>query len=177
MGIHKLPNCRMYWGNFTHIPAISTTMTRNRFDEILSILHFNDNTTALPATSSNHNKLHKIQTIVDHFRSQFKGTVAPETFQAIDEMMVPFKGKHGAKMYMPKKPIKWGYKLWCRAGISGYVYDFEVVGGTGTSGTPANIQSTHTFGESENVVLRLTNQLSPKRHKYFLTTFLPVQSC
>ena len=129
MGIQKLPNRRMYWGNFTSVPLISTTMTRNRFNEILSILHFNDNTTAFPVTSPNHNKLHKIQTIIDHFRSKFKKTVAPETFQAIDEMMVPFKGKHGANMYMPKKPIKWGYKLWCRAGISGYVYDFEVVGG------------------------------------------------
>ena len=38
-------------------------------------------------------------------------TLAPETFQAIDEMMVPFKGKHGAKMCMPKKLIKYGYKL------------------------------------------------------------------
>ena len=47
------------------------------------------------------------------------------------------------------------------------MYDFEVYGGIGTSGTPANIQSTHRFGESENVVLRLTSELSPKKHKLF----------
>ena len=142
-------------------------MTQNRFDEILSKLHFNDNTTAFPATSPHHNKLHKIQTIANHFKSKFKDTIAPETFQATDEMMVPFKGKHRAKMYMPKKPTMWGYKLWCRAGISGYLYDFEVVGGMGPTGTTVNIQSTHTFGKSENMVLCLANELSPKKHKIF----------
>ena len=45
---------------------------------------------------------------------------------AIDEMMIPFKGWHDAKMCMPKKPVKWGYRMWCRAGISGYICDFEV---------------------------------------------------
>ena len=51
MGIHKIPNRRMYWGKFTLVPAISTITTRNRFDEILSIFHFNNNTTAFLATS------------------------------------------------------------------------------------------------------------------------------
>ena len=45
-----------------------------------------------------------------------------------------------------------------RAGISGYVYDFEVVGGMGT-------QSTHTFGENKNMVLHLTRELSLKEYK------------
>ena len=47
------------------------------------------------------NKLDKIQTNVDHLRSKFKETVVPEKFQAIDEMMVPFKDKHGDKLNMP----------------------------------------------------------------------------
>ena len=37
----------------------------------------------------------------------------------------------------------------------------------GTSCTPVNIQSTHTFGKSENVVLRLTSEFGPKKHKIF----------
>ena len=91
----------MYLAKFTHFLAISTTMIQNRFDEIISILHFNDNTTASPVTFPNSNKLHKIQTIVDHFRNKFKETVVLETFHAIGEMMVPFKDKHGAIMNMP----------------------------------------------------------------------------
>ena len=82
--------------------------------------------------------------------------------------MVPFKGKHAAKMYMPKKPVKWGYKLWSRAGISGYVYDFEVCGELGAKGSPPNFNNNNDeYGESEFVVLRLTNNLEPAKHHVF----------
>ena len=159
MGVHKLPNRRMYWGTFTNVSVISETMTRNRFDEILSILHFNDNNLASPSTSPNHNKLHKIQPVIEFFNARFNEVVFPETNEAMDEMMIPFKGKHSVRMYMPKKSVKWGYKLWCRAGISGYVYEFEVLRGKGTKGTPENIQSQYVFRESENIVLHLFNNL------------------
>jgi len=74
-------------------------MPRNRFDELVSILHFNNNTIAIPDGQDGYNRLHKIQPIIDHFRGKFTETVVPETHQAIDEMMIPFKGHHGAKMY------------------------------------------------------------------------------
>ena len=33
------------------------------------------------------------------------------------------------KQYLPKKPHKWGFKVWARAGISGIIYDFEIYTG------------------------------------------------
>ena len=54
-----------------------------------------------------------------------------------------------------------------RAGISGYLYGFEVVGGMGTSSIPANNHSTHSFGKNKNVVLHLTREFSPKKYKIF----------
>ena len=124
-------------------------MTRNRFDVVLTILHFNGNKLASPCTSQDHNKLHKIELVIEFFNARFNEVAFPETNEAVDEMMIPFKGKHSVKMYMTKKPVKWGYKLWCRAGISGYVYEFEILGGRGTKGTSENIQSQYVFGESE----------------------------
>lgn len=47
------------------------------------------------------------------------------------------------------------------------MYGFEVVGGMGTTSTPAYIQSTHSFDESKTVVLRLTSELNPKKYKIF----------
>ena len=47
------------------------------------------------------------------------------------------------------------------------MYGFEVVGGMGTSSTPAYIQSTHSFDENKTVVLRLTSELNPKKYKIF----------
>ena len=43
MGIHKLPNQRLYWSSKTCVPFIADSMPRNRFNEVMSILHFNDN--------------------------------------------------------------------------------------------------------------------------------------
>ena len=90
--------------------------------------------------------------------------------------MALFKDQRSTKRYMPKKPTKWGYKLWCRAGISGFVYDFKLAGRFGTSGTPVNIQSTNTFAEIENLILCLTCELSLKNINYSLIIYLHAQS-
>ena len=106
MGIHKLPNQCMYWANLSKVPVISEAMTRNRFEDILRYLHYNGNTVDLNHSDPNFNKLFKLQPLIDHFRSKFKYVVEPETFMSIDEVMVAFKGRHSAKVYMPKKPTK-----------------------------------------------------------------------
>ena len=100
MGNHQLPNRRIYLGNFTHLLAISTTMTRNTFDEIISILHFNDNKIIFPVKFPNSYKLHKIRPLSTISEVNSK-KLMPETCQAINEMMVPFKDKHEVKMNMP----------------------------------------------------------------------------
>ena len=87
MGIHKLPNCRMYWGRKTCVPFIADTMSRNRFEEVLSILHFNDNEQLQKHDAPNYDRLHKLRPLLNHFRTAFKNTVQPETCQAIYKMI------------------------------------------------------------------------------------------
>lgn len=54
----------------------------------------------------------------------------PSEYQACDESMIKYKGKIiTLKQYMPKKPIKRGYKFWVRADQSGYVCDFHIYTG------------------------------------------------
>jgi len=48
---------------------------------------------------------------------------------SIDEQIVPFKGRHGLMQYLPKKPHKWGYKVYVLSGISGYAYDIKLYAG------------------------------------------------
>ncbi|CAG5053672.1 unnamed protein product [Parnassius apollo] len=44
--------------------------------------------------------------------------------------MIKFKGKSSMKQYMPKKPIKRGYKCWCRCDSkTGYLYQFQIYTG------------------------------------------------
>ena len=42
----------------------------------------------------------------------------PACENSIDEAMIPFKGRSSMKQYMPKKPIKRGFKIWVRADAS-----------------------------------------------------------
>ena len=67
-------------------------MNRNCFEEISSIVHFNGNSKNKPPSDPAFNKLFKIQPLIDHFRKVFSQSVIPKTEQAIDEMMITFKG-------------------------------------------------------------------------------------
>ena len=40
--------------------------------------------------------------------------------------MVPFLGRSFLRQYLPYKPHKWGFKIWGRSGVSGFLYDFDV---------------------------------------------------
>ncbi|KAG1660356.1 PiggyBac transposable element-derived protein 3 [Nymphon striatum] len=83
------------------------------------------------------------------FREPYLKLVSNE-HQAIDEMMVPFKGSFsGIKQYMKNKPTKWGFKKWARCSSDGLLQEFDVY--TGKSNDPVK----NTFGVSGGVVLKL----------------------
>ena len=55
MDISKLPNQRIYWGSRPAVPIISKSMSRDRFEDILSILHFSDNKKVVAEGQDGHN--------------------------------------------------------------------------------------------------------------------------
>ena len=171
MGILKLPNRRMYWQNNTRVDIIANTMGVNRFAKIMQLLHYNDNNLIPAGNSEDYNKCYKIQPLVDYIREKFFEAVIPETYVAVDEQLVPFKGASSLKRYLPKKPKKWGYKLWAIAGVSGYVYTFEVDGEKGKTGPPDGWDAPEKCGESGFVVLRLIQKLEEDKHKVFFDNF------
>lgn len=173
MGIVQLPQRRMYWSPKTRVDIIANAMAVNRFDEIISILHYNDNS-SIPTDpkSPEYDRCYKISPLVTHFRHQFSNVVSKETCLAVDEQIIPFKGRHSLKRYCPKKPNKWGYKTWALAGISGYVYDFQLDGGLGTLGCPASLTDCPTeIKESGFIVLRLIENLQPNIHRIYFDNF------
>ena len=48
---------------------------------------------------------------------------------SVDEAMVPYYGRHGAKMFIRGKPIRFGYKIWCLVGENGFPYHLKVYTG------------------------------------------------
>ena len=60
---------------------------------------------------------------------------------------------------MPGKPHKWGFKLWGRCRISGFLYDFDVYqGGNATGDKPSEC------GMAGDVVLKLVSTVSAKKN-------------
>ena len=71
----------MYQGSRTAVPIISESMTRNRFEDIVSILHFQDNKKVVAESQDGHNKLRKIQPLIDHSKTVLRNSIIPKTYQ------------------------------------------------------------------------------------------------
>ena len=93
---------------------------------------------------------YKIRPLINHFNAAFGEALSLDNEQSIDEHMTKFKGKHGCKQYLLLKPIKWGFKWWCRCSSSGYLYETDLYLG--------KKQETE-YNLSESVVLNLSQSL------------------
>ena len=97
-----------------------------------------------------------------------------DQFITVDETMVRYKGKYSlARQYMPKKPIKWGLKVWCAIDAkSKYVNGFEVYCGK-TMQTLEEGEGSHIVSNLEYKVVRdLICGLENKGHVIAVDNFL-----
>ena len=158
MGLCQMPGTRCYWERATAYPLISHVMPRNRFRLLLTVIHCVDNMSATEETKKD--KIWKVRPVVDCVRKNCP-KIIPEEHNAIDEMMVAFKGTTSQiRQYVKGKPHPWGFKIWVRSGVSGMVYDFEVYqGGTGIRTE---------LGQGPDVIIKLCSTLqSQKNYKIF----------
>lgn len=127
MGIVNLPAYTDYWSQEFRYSEIANVMPLKRFQQIRRYIHFNNN------LLDDGDRYYKIRPLVERIRANFL-KVAHETKFSIDEMMVPYKGKKAGnrKQYIKSKPRKWGFKIFVRAGVSGFIYDFVIYGGEDT---------------------------------------------
>ena len=71
--------------------------------------------------------------LVECLITKFQARFYPGQELAVDETMVGFRGRFGAKQYMPQKPTKWGIKCFTLADSStGYVLHTFVYTGADT---------------------------------------------
>ena len=74
------------------------------FNEIISTLHYNDNSRIPDRYSPKYNRCYKIQPLIDHFRERFSSVVVNETFLSVGKQVVPFKGRSCLNGYLKNKP-------------------------------------------------------------------------
>ena len=158
MGLVKMQSVCSYWENETRYPPVADVMPRNRFQKIASMIHLQDN---LEVTEEQkQDKAWKIRPWFDYLNLNF-ATVSPSENQSIDEAIVAFKGRSHLKQYLPKKPKKWGFKLWARCSSTGFMHEFDLYQGKGTGrDDPDDVAD---CGLGGNVVLKLTASLPSNR--------------
>ena len=129
-GYVSLPRRPMYWEckEDVHNILVSSAMSRNRFTSIMQNIHFANNNTL-----DSNDKFAKVRPLTDSINSACLGNFTPEQTLSVDESMVPYFGRHGAKQYIHGKPIKFGYKMWVLATRLGYVVQFYPYQGAGTT--------------------------------------------
>ena len=96
MSYIRYPTSRMYWSSEAGLclDLIADAMSVNRFEPILSYIHFVNNFSHDP---ENADKFLKVRPVLDAHKETFRSAVDPEEFQSIDEQMILYKGRLSVK--------------------------------------------------------------------------------
>jgi hypothetical protein len=157
----KLPCKSDYWSASFGPEIVMKNITRDRVDELLRSLHFNDN--ILQAQPGE-----KIQPLIELFNSQCYSVVEQEQNVSVDEQMIGYKGKTAPKhykQYLPKKPRKRGFKLWSLSGVSAYTYKIKLYHGAGEYKLVTQKKVPRHTTDSSTLETRLKHQLDEENAK------------
>ena len=126
-------------------------------------LHLKDSQRQPARGDPDYDPLYKLQPLIDMCHHNFLAHYVPAKEMSIDEAMVKYKGRIFFRQYMPKKPTKWGIKVWMIAeSKTGYVSNFDVYLGKAPSSERAEL------GMAARVVLDISRPFhNTKRHLYF----------
>lgn len=126
MGLMPLPSLKNYWSVKTRYKnhVASKIMSRNRFELLLRFWHFSNNEEA-----PENDRIFKIRNLVIKIVDNFQKTLEPDSMIAVDETMVPFRGRLKFRQYIPGKAHKYGIKLFKLCGTDGYTYNIEIYAG------------------------------------------------
>ncbi|XP_068225149.1 piggyBac transposable element-derived protein 4-like [Palaemon carinicauda] len=149
---------KKFW--LTETPGFSNIMSRDRYEIFRSCLHFADN-----SVDGNDDRLYKIKPILDMVKDLYSKYYVSGRDLSVDESMVKFKGRLFFKQYMPKKPTKWGIKVWSLCDSkTGYLLKFDVYTGKG-------LDSNKGKGLGASVVENLFEGFENKGHVVYIDSF------
>ena len=106
--------------------------------------------------------LRKVRWFSQQLQRLFFSHYIPSQILTVDEGMVGFKGRSELKQYIPQKPTKWGYKIWCLVSDC-YLLQFEIFEG----------RSVHPGCRSPtDIVLSLTSPYQHRNHIVYLDRYV-----
>ncbi|GJQ84042.1 hypothetical protein Trydic_g10506 [Trypoxylus dichotomus] len=98
-----------------------------------------------------HDKLHKIRPLLTALRNRLL-LLPNEEYLAVDKQIILTKARSTLKQYYPKKPHKWGYKVYVLSGASGFSYGYEIFAGSQSDTVPIDAPDLRV---SSNVIFRM----------------------
>lgn len=138
------------WNEKTGRIVFRATMSEKRFHHIGRALRFDDK---LSRPRRNSGKLAPISQIWDMWTRRLEMMFFPGREICVDEQLVPFRGRCGFRQYMPKKPSKYGLKIWAACDVdTSYAWRLQLY-----TGKPAGERPAVNLGM--RVVLKLTEGL------------------
>ena len=143
MGIDRLPRTEMYWSETFGHSLITSLFSRDRFKQLLRFFRVAAPDEDAPAR----NPLPHVRSLAEKLNASFKANFHPSDHLTLDEAMAAYKGRSPIKQYIPSKPHKWGYKIWCLCSED-YLLHFEVYAGKENDPSDA--------GATVDTVLRMT---------------------
>lgn len=159
MGIVHKPNLRSYWDSdpMTDTPFFYQTMTRNRFEGLLTYLHFVNKEEEVEG-----DRLKKIRPLLDIIVNNCQTVFIPHQLITIDESLFKFKGRLSFKIYCPSKRGRYGFKVYklCASDgqAAGYTWNWSVYTGEDHDDAQPNVLA------STKVVMTLIEKLLKKGH-------------
>ena len=101
------PNLKDYWSNkaLTSTPGLKNILTRDEFLKIKRNIRFYD--------TQRHNKqdaLYRVRPLMNEILSNTNENYNPPKELTLDETMISFKGRCKFRVYMPLKPVRYGFK-------------------------------------------------------------------
>lgn len=142
-------------GMYMHMGLLQMPMYEPIGSQFLTLIHFQNNIEV--SGDAKKDKLWKLRPWLQKLHEKCL-SIPPEECHTVDEIMMPFKGKSQLRVYMPAKPHKWGFKMWGRAGQSGFLYDFDIFQGAENPEQAENPdQAKSDVGATGKVVLKMTS--------------------
>jgi len=136
MGMLRLPQIHDYWSNneILSTPWFGAIMPCDRFFNILRYLHLSDSSVQHKKGDKGYDPLIKVRVLVDHLLAVFPHYYQPGCHLSIDEMMIGTRCHVSFLQYLPKKPTKFGIKVFVNSEAkTGYVLSFDIYTGKSAS--------------------------------------------
>ena len=89
---------------------MSDAMSRNCFEELLSVLHLSDN---MKLNTSD--KLAKVRSFDNLIVCHFTEFQSNSENLSVDESMLPYYSRNNNKQQIQNKPVRLGFKMWVLA--------------------------------------------------------------